>query len=83
MTTQFKDRNLLAVIGDEDTVTGMLLAGIGQVGEHRKKNFFIVDSKTQVPTIEAVFEEYTERNRVVAAHRLTTLQALIDPALLT
>ncbi|KZV68707.1 vacuolar ATP synthase [Peniophora sp. CONT] len=64
MTTQFKDRNLLAVIGDEDTVTGMLLAGIGHVGEHQKKNFFIVDSKTQVPTIEAVFEEYTERKDI-------------------
>ncbi|THH18090.1 hypothetical protein EW146_g2831 [Bondarzewia mesenterica] len=38
-STSFKDRNLLAVIGDEDTVTGLLLAGIGHVSQHQKKNF--------------------------------------------
>ncbi|CAL1696399.1 unnamed protein product [Somion occarium] len=62
-TTSFKDRNLLAVIGDEDSVTGMLLAGIGHV-EHQKKNFLIVDSKTQVSTIEAAFQEFTERKDI-------------------
>ncbi|KDQ54783.1 hypothetical protein JAAARDRAFT_181382 [Jaapia argillacea MUCL 33604] len=65
MSTQsFKDRNLLAVIGDEDTITGMLLAGIGQIGDHGKKNFLVVDTKTQVSTIEASFEEFTERNDI-------------------
>ncbi|THH02482.1 hypothetical protein EW026_g362 [Hermanssonia centrifuga] len=63
MTTAFKDRNLLAVIGDEDTITGLLLAGIGQV-EHGKKNFLVVDSKTQVSTIEGAFQEYTERKDI-------------------
>ena len=62
MTTAFKERNLLAVIGDEvramchslcsetdlgyqDTITGLLLAGIGHV-ERGKKNFLVVDSST-------------------------------------
>ncbi|PSR80759.1 hypothetical protein PHLCEN_2v6675 [Hermanssonia centrifuga] len=63
MTTAFKDRNLLAVIGDEDTITGLLLAGIGHV-EHGKKNFLVVDSKTQVSTIEGAFQEYTERKDI-------------------
>lgn len=63
MATAFKDRNLLAVIGDEvrafstvcstaterlyaqDTITGLLLAGIGNV-ERGKKNFLVVDSST-------------------------------------
>ncbi|KAI0322310.1 ATPase, V1 complex, subunit F [Amylostereum chailletii] len=63
-STSFKDRNLLAVIGDEDTVTGMLLAGIGHINEKQKKNFLIVDGKTQVSMIEAAFEEFTERKDI-------------------
>ncbi|KAF9229590.1 vacuolar ATP synthase [Gyrodon lividus] len=62
--TSFKDRNLLAVIGDEDSITGLLLAGIGHIDEHQKKNFLIVDSKTQISTIEASFQEFTERKDV-------------------
>jgi len=60
----FKDRNLLAVIGDEDSITGLLLAGIGHINEHQKKNFLVVDSKTQISTIEAAFQEFTERNDI-------------------
>ncbi|KAG1773046.1 ATPase, V1 complex, subunit F [Suillus occidentalis] len=43
-TTAFKDRNLIAVIGDEDSITGLLLAGIGHINEHQRKNFLVVDS---------------------------------------
>ncbi|OCF40252.1 V-type ATPase, F subunit [Kwoniella heveanensis CBS 569] len=43
-TTNPKDRTLLAVIGDEDSVTGLLLAGIGDVDKNQKKNFLIVDA---------------------------------------
>ncbi|KAI0702452.1 vacuolar ATP synthase [Cytidiella melzeri] len=65
MATSFKERNLLAVIGDEDTITGLLLAGIGNV-EKGKKNFLVVDTttETQVSTIEAAFQEYTERKDI-------------------
>lgn len=35
----------IGLIGDEDTVTGMLLAGIGHVDGQGKKNFLVVDSK--------------------------------------
>ncbi|KAI6005133.1 ATPase, V1 complex, subunit F [Pisolithus orientalis] len=62
--TSFKDRNLIAVIGDEDSITGLLLAGIGHINEQQKKNFLVVDSKTQVSTIEAAFQEFTERKDV-------------------
>lgn len=64
MAASFKDRNLLAVIGDEvtptdffwswltaetfpvpqDSITGLLLAGIGHINEKHEKNFLIVDS---------------------------------------
>jgi len=64
MTTAFKDRNLIAVIGDEDSITGLLLAGIGHVNEQQKKNFLVVDSKTQISTIESAFQEFTERKDI-------------------
>ncbi|KAH7927362.1 vacuolar ATP synthase [Leucogyrophana mollusca] len=60
----FKDRVLIAVIGDEDSITGLLLAGVGHINEHQKKNFLVVDAKTQVSTIESAFQEFTERKDV-------------------
>ncbi|BGP37401.1 H(+)-transporting V1 sector ATPase subunit F [Rhodotorula kratochvilovae] len=63
-TTQYKDRTLIATIGDEDTVTGILLAGTGHISGHGKKNFVVVDSKTPVSTIEAAFAEFTERSDI-------------------
>ncbi|AAW44290.2 V-type ATPase, F subunit [Cryptococcus neoformans] len=59
-----KDRNLIAVIGDEDSVTGLLLAGIGHINQHQKKNFLIVDGKTQTSVIESAFQDFTERKDV-------------------
>jgi len=64
-TTQlFKDRNFLAVIGDEDSVTGLLLAGIGHITQNQKKNFLIVDAKTETSTIEKSFEDFTARKDI-------------------
>ncbi|KAG2350676.1 vacuolar ATP synthase [Suillus weaverae] len=63
-TTAFKDRNLIAVIGDEDSITGLLLAGIGHINEHQRKNFLIVDSKTQISAIETAFQEFTQRKDI-------------------
>lgn len=62
--TQFKDRNLIAVIGDEDSITGLLLAGVGQINAQQQKNFLIVDGKTQISAIEAAFQEFTERKDI-------------------
>ncbi|RMB90170.1 hypothetical protein DUI87_33439 [Hirundo rustica rustica] len=33
---------LIAVMGDEDTVTGFLLGGIGELDKHRRPNFLVV-----------------------------------------
>jgi len=63
-TSSFKDRNLIAVIGDEDSITGLLLAGVGHIDEHQKKNFLVVDAKTQVSTIEGAFQEFTQRHDI-------------------
>ncbi|KAJ0163609.1 V-type proton ATPase subunit F [Colletotrichum tanaceti] len=61
-----KDRQFLAVIGDEDSVTGLLLAGIGHVstGADQEKNFLVVDSKTETSSIETAFESFTTRKDI-------------------
>lgn len=41
---------LIAVIGDEETVTGMLLAGVGNVDARRTSNFMVVDSSELPPS---------------------------------
>ncbi|OHE94752.1 V-type proton ATPase subunit F [Colletotrichum orchidophilum] len=61
-----KDRQFLAVIGDEDSVTGLLLAGIGHVstGADQEKNFLVVDGKTDTSAIESAFESFTSRKDI-------------------
>lgn len=34
----------MAAIGDEDSITGLLLAGIGHIDSHQKRNFLVVDA---------------------------------------
>lgn len=64
-TADYKDRQFLAVIGDEDSVTGLLLAGIGHVTAppDSQKNFLVVDNKTDNATIEAAFERFTTQRK--------------------
>ncbi|KAH8729128.1 ATPase, V1 complex, subunit F [Phaeosphaeriaceae sp. PMI808] len=66
--SQYKDRQFLAVIGDEDTVTGMLLAGVGHVTQppDSQKNFLVVDAKTDNAIIEAAFDKYTTERKDIA-----------------
>ncbi|KAG9229418.1 V-type proton ATPase subunit F [Amylocarpus encephaloides] len=61
----YKDRQFLAVIGDEDSVTGLLLAGIGHVTQppDSQKNFLVVDSKTDNAAIEEAFERFTSERK--------------------
>eukprot|EP00522_Entomoneis_paludosa_P017912 CAMPEP_0172439208 /NCGR_PEP_ID=MMETSP1065-20121228/272_1 /TAXON_ID=265537 /ORGANISM="Amphiprora paludosa, Strain CCMP125" /LENGTH=132 /DNA_ID=CAMNT_0013187857 /DNA_START=188 /DNA_END=586 /DNA_ORIENTATION=- len=54
---------VVAVIGDEDTVTGFLLAGVG----HRNAdgaNFLIVKQDTKMSQIEEFFQAFTQRDDV-------------------
>ena len=43
MASTLQKGKILAVIGDEDTVVGFLLGGVGQLNKARKPNFLIVD----------------------------------------
>lgn len=45
----FKGGKLLAVIADEDTVTGFLLGGIGELNNKREPNFLVVDKGMKEP----------------------------------
>ncbi|MCJ1312789.1 H(+)-transporting V1 sector ATPase subunit F [Agyrium rufum] len=64
----YKDRIFLAVIGDEDSVTGLLLAGIGHVtnAPDAQKNFLVVDNKTETTLIEQAFDNFTKTRKDIA-----------------
>lgn len=87
---QHKDRQFLAVIGDEvcpvipqrlqehrcaakanpaqDSVTGLLLAGVGHVTNppDSQKNFLVVDAKTEISAIEEAFDSFTSKRKDIA-----------------
>lgn len=54
----------MAVIADEDTITGFLLAGVGDVDLRKRTNFLIVDGKTTVRHIETSFKEFSARDDI-------------------
>ena len=56
--------SLIGVIGDEDTVTGFLLAGVGNVDVRRNTNFLVVDGKTTKKAIEDAFKDLTTREDI-------------------
>ncbi|XP_050235579.1 V-type proton ATPase subunit F-like [Mercurialis annua] len=64
--TQVRSNNsaLIAMIADEDTIVGFLLAGVGNVDLRRKTNYLLVDSKTTVKQIEDAFKEFTTREDI-------------------
>jgi len=58
---------LIAIIGDEDTVTGFLLAGVGHRDARRgnKSNWLVVDpEKTKHDEIAGKFREFTSRRDI-------------------
>ncbi|KAF2403480.1 vacuolar ATP synthase [Trichodelitschia bisporula] len=67
-TAAFKDRQFIAVIGDEDSVTGLLLAGVGHVTSppDSQKNFLVVDQKTETSAIEHAFDRFTTERKDIA-----------------
>ena len=74
--------SLIAVIGDEDTVTGMLLAGVGNVDARRTSNFMVVDSKTSPGQVEEAFLRFTKRSDVavllINQYIASTIRGTID-----
>lgn len=56
--------SLLALIVDQDSATGLLLTGVGQVDLRKRANFLIVDDKTSQTRIEEAFKEFTTREDI-------------------
>merc|ERR1719198_2525841 len=73
---------LIAVIGDEETVTGMLLAGVGNVDARRTSNFLVVDSKTSPAQIEEAFLRFTKRPDVAVLLINQYLASMIRPTVM-
>ena len=59
---QKKDK-VVAVIGDTDTVTGFLLAGIGESKEG-VQNFFVTNDSTTREQIQKTFIDFTQRPNI-------------------
>lgn len=66
MSSEAKNRTLLACIGDDDTITGMLLAGIGQVTKEpgKERNFKMCTDDTSSDELLSAFQDYTSRNDI-------------------
>ncbi|WMV15284.1 hypothetical protein MTR67_008669 [Solanum verrucosum] len=50
---------LIAMIADEDTITGFLLAGVGNVDLRRKTNYLIVDSSLMAHVAAVVNTDFS------------------------
>lgn len=60
MAIRVKGTLIIAVIGDESTVTGLLLTGIGERNA-QGSNFFIVEKETTDNQIEEVMRKWLQR----------------------
>jgi V-type H+-transporting ATPase subunit F len=61
-------RTLIATIAEEDTVTGLLLAGVGQIQDTTNDTNFltVVPGKTTVEQIEEAFDKFTSERKDIA-----------------
>lgn len=77
-----KERVLISCIGDQDTVTGLLLSGIGHIDSKQRQNFLVVDSKTQLAKIEEAFTDLSKRRDIaiilINQHVADDIRELID-----
>ncbi|KAL8432230.1 hypothetical protein Efla_005126 [Eimeria flavescens] len=72
----------ICVIGDEDTVAGFLMAGIGLRDGMGRTNFLVVDSKTKRQDVEKAFHDFSHRNDVgiilINQHVADDIRYLVD-----
>ena len=61
---KIKQSLLVAVVGDEPTVTGFLLTGIGERNRKGEANFFIVTKDTTNSQIEVAFKKLLDREDI-------------------
>jgi V-type H+-transporting ATPase subunit F len=75
-----KDNMLISIMGDEDTVTGFLLAGIGERNESTK-NFFVLTKEDPIE-VELIFKTLTSRRDIgillISQHIADMIRETID-----
>ena len=64
MAIKVKHTLLIAAIGDESTVTGLLLTGMGERNLKGQANFFIVEKDTSDQDIEETVRGWMDRNDI-------------------
>jgi V-type H+-transporting ATPase subunit F len=61
MALRIRHTLIIAVIGDESTVTGLLLTGLGERNNKGESNFFIVEKETTTEECEEVVRGWLDR----------------------
>lgn len=75
---------LVGVIGDEDTVTGFILAGVGDsdARKTRAPNYLVVNKTTPLPEIETAFKAMLARTDIalilICQHIANDIRYAID-----
>jgi V-type H+-transporting ATPase subunit F len=81
---RYKDgeQRMIGVIGDEDTVTGFLLAGVGDKNGKNGANFFVVSKATSLGEIEDAFRTMAARDDIsmilIVQHIANDIQHAIE-----
>mmetsp|Transcript_1068 Transcript_1068/g.957 ORF Transcript_1068/g.957 Transcript_1068/m.957 type:complete len:128 (-) Transcript_1068:135-518(-) len=56
--------SIISIIGDEDTVCGFLLTGVGERNIKGETNFMVVDAKTTTKQIEDTFKRFVKSSNI-------------------
>lgn len=82
------EKKIIGIIGDEDTVTGFLLAGIGDNQSERDQtttcnsNYFVISSTTPIADLELAFTSLTSRTDIgliiICQHLANSIRHLIE-----
>ena len=64
MSIRVKGTLLIAAIGDESTITGLLLTGMGERNLKGQTNFFVVEKETTQQQCEEVLRGWLDRSDI-------------------
>ena len=67
---------LLAIMADVDTVSGYLLAGIGDASATQGPNFFVVSNTTSRADMETAFRDLSSREDVAGLHEFLFVRSM-------
>uniref|UniRef100_A0A8I5N6M0 Uncharacterized protein n=1 Tax=Papio anubis TaxID=9555 RepID=A0A8I5N6M0_PAPAN len=73
-TFQFSTPHLKRQFGDQDTMTGFLPGGIGELNENYHPNFLVVKKHTTISEIKDTFRQFLNRTTLASSSSTSTLQ---------